>query len=170
MKPKDTEKGLTADRLREVIRYEPETGRLFWLKGNNQNKIGDEAGWLTRHGYLRITVFGNRYMAHRLAWLYMTGEWPPEKIDHINTDRLDNRWVNLRSATDGQNSANQKISKINMLGVKGVRLHKCGKYIARICKDRRQMYLGVFDTLEAAKAAYGAKAKELFGEFARADS
>ncbi len=168
MKPSDIEKGLSADRLREVLRYEPETGKFFWLKGNNQKKAGDEAGWAeTKTRYIRITIFGQRYLAHRLAWLYVTGEWPHDRIDHKNMGRPDNRWENLRQASDSQNSANQKTSKKNMLGIKGVRLHECGRYTARICVGRKSMYLGLFYTPDDARDAYAKKAREIFGEFAR---
>jgi hypothetical protein len=167
MRPRDTQKPLTAERLREVVRYEQETGKFYWLKGNNQKNAGDEAGSRENTGYIRVTIDGHRYVAHRLAWLYMTESWPVDRIDHRNRTRDDNRWENLRQATDSQNKANQKAPKNNMLGVKGVRLHECGKYIARVCKEGQSVYLGVFDTLEAAKAAYEEKSKEMFGNFAR---
>lgn len=169
MKPRDIEKGITADLVRGLLRYEPETGKLFWLVDRNQNKLaGDEAGSLERKtGYLRVTIGSQRAMAHRLIWLIVTGEWPKDRIDHKNRDRSDNRWENLREATDSTNRANIKVSKTNELGVKGVRLHECGKYVARIMKNQKSHYLGVFDTLEGAKDAYARAAAEHFGEFAR---
>ena len=163
----DLTSDLTADRLRSVLRYEPESGKFFWLKGNNQKKAGDEAGFLTKFGYVTIYTCRRHFMAHRLAWLWMTGEWPKARVDHKNMVRSDNRWNNLREADDSDNKANQKAYRNNFLGVKGVRLHESGKYVARVCKNGKSSYLGVFDTIEEARSAYEAAAKKLHGEFAR---
>jgi hypothetical protein len=158
---------LTVERLREVLRYEPETGKFFWLKGNNQRLAGDEAGSVENKGYVRIKIDGMKILAHRLAWLWMSGEWPFSRIDHKNMIRTDNRWINLRLADDSKNMANKHVHKNNFLGVKGVRLHECGKYVARISVKGTAIYLGIFDTITAAQAAYEIAAKEFYGEFAR---
>lgn len=90
---------LTAERLREVLEYDPAIGVFRWLiKPCGQISIGDIAGCRHGEGYVQIRVIGRIYLAHRLAWLYMTGEWPISLIDHRNLDRSDNRWSNLREA------------------------------------------------------------------------
>lgn len=166
MVPQDTETTLTNERLKELLHYNPATGLFIRLTCNNQHKKGDQAGYITPYGYIRIGVDGHAYMGHRLAHLYMTGSWPKNRIDHENKIRSDNRWDNLRDASDAQNSANCKVRRTNFLGVKGVRLHECGKYTARIRGNGKSHYLGLFGTIELAVEAYTSKAKELFGEFA----
>lgn len=169
MEPRDIESDLTADRLRKVLRYEPETGKFYWLKDSNQNKkSGDEAGSRENNGYIRITVFGRRYQAHRLAWLWMMREWPSDRIDHENRTRSDNRWVNLRAASDLQNSGNRPLKDNHSTGFKGVELHVSGKYRARIQIDGKLHGLGLFETAQDAHAAYVEAACKHFGEFARA--
>lgn len=91
---------LTADILRSILDYDPETGKFDWR--NNRRK----AGCLDNFGYHRIQVLGKLYKAHRLAWLHYYGEWPEQDVDHVNGVRSDNRIANLRSATKGQQSQN----------------------------------------------------------------
>jgi len=113
-----------------------------------------------------IGIDGHTYYAHRLAWLYVHGRWPKDKIDHHNTDKLTNRFSNLREASNSQNQMNQRLSAANTSGYKGV-YRKGDKYIAQLKKDGKHHYLGIHETPEAASAAYALAAKELFGEFAR---
>jgi phosphotransferase system IIB component len=97
----------------------------------------------------------------------VTGKWPPAQVDHKNLDRSDNRWTNLRLASNQQNQANQNAQKNNLLGIKGV--SRVGsKYKSQITHKKRNYYLGMFQTPEEAIAAYKAAAETLFGEFARA--
>jgi hypothetical protein len=101
---------LTAERLRELLDYDPETGRFIWRKDHptaKHIKAGSVAGTKNGRGYWVIGVAGAKYVAHRLAWLYVTGEWPAHLVDHENGDRLDNRFANLREATDSQNNFNR---------------------------------------------------------------
>ncbi len=113
-------------------------------------------------------VAGKMYKAHRLAWFYMTGEWPPDQIDHIDGDRDNNRLVNLRKATNAQNGANARLSKNNSSGFKGVSFDtSVGRWRASIRRNRQLHYLGFFNTPEEAHAAYASAAVQLFGEFAR---
>jgi hypothetical protein len=120
------------------------------------------------NGYVKIRVEYRPYYAHRLAWFYMTKQWPDYDIDHINTIKTDNRFVNLREATRSQNVANRSFNKNNKLGVKGVVKTKTGRFEARIRVNGKKQFLGTFKTVEAAASVYAAKAKEAFGEFARA--
>lgn len=149
-------KELTVERLREVLAYDQETG-LFTRRVRTANcvKVGDVAGSLHRKGYIRINVDGRRYFAHRLAWLYVNGEWPPAEIDHINGVKDDNRIVNLRLATRIENMQNERVSRSNnKAGYLGVFLHSCGKFSAKICIDGKNKHLGMFPTPESAHEAY----------------
>ena len=159
---------LTQSRLRELLHYEPETGDFYRISAPSGCNIGDKAGTVGKSGYCRIIVDYRKYQAHRLAYLYMTGEWPPHEIDHINRDRNDNRWCNLREATHSQNAMNSKIRCTNTTGYKGVFLDKRdGKYYARARLNREYFYFGRFDDPYEAHLAYVAGVKRLHGEFAR---
>jgi hypothetical protein len=161
---------LTVERLKELLRYEPETGifiRLVTLASNA--RAGQIAGHRSRRGPVQITVDRVSYLAHRLAWLYMMGVFPEEETDHENLDQSDNRWVNLRPANHSLNGANRRRDRDNECGFKGASFDKRYKvYRARIRKDGRDYWIGNFKTAAEANEAYRLKAIELFGEFARA--
>ena len=163
-------KSLTVERLRSVLWYDAERGKWWWLaKTNRRIKAGAEAGCRDVSGRLKISVDGRLYRANRLAWFYMKGEWPAGMVDHADRDLTNDRWENLRDATRSQNCANSKARAGTMCGLKGVGWHgNTGKWMAKITRHGREYYLGLYDTPEAAHAAYAAKATELFGEFARA--
>lgn len=139
---------ITTDRLRQVLRYEPEVGTFTWLVTTKRRKAGDLAGSTNVSGYLTIRVDGVLYLAHRLAWLYMTGEWPEALIDHINRARSDNRWVNLRTATHKVNANN----RVNNAGNGGVYKDR-GRFRAIRWVENRQVHMGCFGSIEEAKAA-----------------
>ncbi|MGE0038076.1 MAG: HNH endonuclease [Xanthobacteraceae bacterium] len=104
-----------------------------------------------------------------MAWLYVTGTWPIEHVDHINGIRSDNRFVNLRLATNSENARNSRRRINNACGYKGVHYKKrLKKFVAQIRVAGRVFHLGVFRTADEAHAAYCKAAKEHFGEFARA--
>lgn len=159
--------GLTADRLRQFLKYDPETGVFTWrVQRGNQSK-GSRAGCI-HNGYLVIWHNGKIYKAHRLAWLAMTGDWPPADIDHINGDRCDNRFSNLRLATRTENCMNRKMQSNNNSGIKGVSWNEQRrKWIAKIRVNRRLLHLGGFVRIEDAAAAYERAAHKYYGEFAR---
>lgn len=116
-----------------------------------------------------IRINRRLYMAHRLAWLYVTGTWPINHVDHINGNRSDNRFANLRAATSRENARNSRMRANNACGYKGVHYKKqLNKFVAQIHVDGRVYHLGVFGTAEEAHAAYCKAAREHFGEFARA--
>jgi hypothetical protein len=150
----------TAGRLRELLTYEPETG-LFY------DRDGARVATSASKGYLQIRLDGRQYLAHRIAWLYMTGEWPPHEIDHWDLDRGNNRWNNLRSATQILNNANRRVRPNNRLGIKGVSQMPSGRFRACITVDRKVRHLGTFRTAEAACAAYARAAVGAWGEYAR---
>jgi hypothetical protein len=165
---------LTAEYLREILDYDPETGEFRWkwrddrAKSWNVKWAGTVAGTLC-HGYIRVTVDYRFRKAHRLAWLYVYGAWPANQIDHINNDRADNRITNLREATNQENNRNVGLRKTNSTGITGVSWHKrLQKYQAHIMVDKKSIYLGLFPTLEAAAAARAAAEIKYFGEFRRA--
>lgn len=161
---------LTRERLLQVLTYEPETGK-FYRKERTSNaiRVGQEAGWVNQKGYRYIEVCGERFLAQRLAWFYMRGQWPAGEVDHKDCDRDNNRWKNLREASSLQNKHNSRKKPSSSTGYKGVYFDKrYGKYVARIRCNYTRMSLGYHDTAEAAHQAYVKKAEELHGEFARA--
>ena len=144
---------LTQCRLKQLLHYSPDDGKFRRLVATI-GKVGDIAGTLARDGYIYICVDAKRYLAHRLAFPWVTGKWPEEYVDHVNQDRSDNRWVNLREATNSQNQHNTKLFSSNTSGVKGVCWHKgAKKWLARIRMNGKRVDLGLFNTIEEAKAA-----------------
>ena len=152
---------LTAEHLRSVLHYEPETG-IFTRKVRTANsvKVGDIAGGPDSDGYLRIKVQSRKYQAHRLAWLYVYGVWPKDQLDHVNRVRTDNRISNLREATVKQNNQNKSKSSNNTSGHSGVSWYKRdSKWQAQITHNQKQIHLGYFNILEEAVAARKAAEK-----------
>jgi hypothetical protein len=159
---------LTAERLREVLDYNPGTGEFRRkISGSNRVKPGAVAGSLMGLGYLLSYVDGCRYLNHRLAWLYVHGYWPAAHIDHINGVRSDNRLANLREASHAQNLAHRvKLDKDNRSGYRGVSWCKARrKWSAEVRHNGQRRRLGRFDNIEDAAKAYEAAARELFGGF-----
>lgn len=154
---------LTQSRLKELLNYDPDTG-IFTrrVSASNRVKIGDRAGSVNGMGYRHIYVDGNLYLAHRLAWLYVYGGFPPSGIDHINAVKDDNRIVNLREATQSENNQNRAKQSNNTSGFRGVSWHATAKkWHARIGVGNKLKHIGLFDTPEAAHAAYLAAKAEL---------
>lgn len=148
---------LTHARLQEVLHYNRETGILTWIKSLRMNTAGKVAGSLRpTDGYWSIHLDGKRYMAHRLAWFYVHGEWPKQFIDHINGVRVDNRITNLRDVDRNTNCQNVVRPMVdNKSGVLGVtRSAGRTKYRAEISVDGKAKHLGCFDTTEQAHSAY----------------
>lgn len=159
---------ISADELQDAMRYDPATGIFTLLRNTSRRKAGEEPGSNHHQGYRTICVGGKPYLAHRLAWLYMTGEWPADDIDHRDLNRKNNKWENLREADKSKNGANCRAYSHNKSGIKGVSLcKKTGRWRADITKNGKGRLLGRFGTKEAAAAAYASAARELHGEFAR---
>lgn len=158
---------LTQDELKTQLHYNHETGIFTRLIAtSNAIKANNIAGSLTNTGYFEITVLGKRYLSHRLAWLYMTGEMPKEFIDHINRIGTDNRFCNLRQANKSENAINCRIKSNNKSGYKGVSFDKKrNKWKANGKLDGKQKYLGRFPTAELASNAFIEFAKANYGEF-----
>lgn len=167
---------ITPARLRELLDYDPETGEFRWRERPlsdfkdqrttnwwNSKNAGNVAGYITKdEGYRVIGIDAVYYKAHRLAWLGMTGELPDE-VDHINGDRADNRWSNLRRASRAENRQNLKVYKSNTSGVAGVYVCKDRRALAfrpYISVDGKRIWLPRCSSLEEAVAARdAAKAK-----------
>lgn len=143
---------LTAERLRELLDYDPETGAFRWKMSNNNIKIGTIAGTSNCDGYVQISIFRKFYLAHRLAWLYMNSEWPPHEIDHRNSKRNDNRWINLRSATRAQNAVHIT-SKVRALPLGVYQEKKTGRFYVQLRLPGKCLCLGTFGSPEEASAA-----------------
>lgn len=144
---------LTADRLRQLVAYNPETGVFTWIAKRRKCRPGDVAGCLMGTGYRAIRLDNNLHYAHRLAWLYVTGQWPAQQIDHANGDRADNRFSNLREATNIENAHNRRKRKSNTSGYTGVRKEN-SRWAASIKVNYKAIRLGLFGTPEEAHQAY----------------
>ncbi len=158
---------LTHSILLKFLNYDLETGIFTWNVSRQGNRgIGSTAGAQHSSGHIEIGVQGKVYKEHRLAWFYVTGDWPLNFVDHINGIRNDNRWVNIRDATNTENQWNSHPHKENKSGFKGVDYHKKNKkWRSSISIKGKRIYLGYFHTPEEASAAYEAAALELHGEF-----
>lgn len=151
---------MTAEQLRELVVYEPYTG-IFWLRDSNK-PLGNK----TCNGYVVFTLRGHTYRAHRLAWLYMTGNWPKNLVDHKDGDKANNKFSNLREATHQQNSYNGVRRKTNKSGFRGVCWNtKRQRWIAQIVVNGKTRYLGSFQIKEQAACVYQAAAHKHHGEF-----
>jgi hypothetical protein len=144
---------LTQENLKDVLHYDPETGNFTRLK--NKGSKSPSVGTLL-NGYLRIGVGQKIYAAHRLAWLYMTGSFPSGQIDHINGNKLDNRFVNLRVATASENKQNmRKARRGSRSGLIGASWHtQSQKWRAAIQIDGKKKHLGYFNTAEEAHLVF----------------
>lgn len=165
MKKANKNRDIGADRLRELLDYDYESGQFTWRVDRRGRfaRAGVVAGTLTKKdGRNQICVDGRIYLASRLAVLWMTGRWPARLVDHRNLTPADDSWKNLRDADHSQNGANSR----GRSGVKGVVFTK-GAYQANIRVKYKNIYLGRFSTSEAAHAAYVAAARQHFGDFAR---
>lgn len=146
---------LTHERLREVLSYDEVSGHFFWLNpASNRVKRGDCAGTLGLNGYIYIGIDGKRYLAHRLAVFYVSGEMPSGLIDHINVVSTDNRYENLRHASYKLNAENKQVAQSNnKLGILGVS-KKGRKFKAQIQVGGKNRCIGSFATADAAHQAY----------------
>jgi hypothetical protein len=172
---------ITQEIVREFLDYDPETGKLTWQERDRKwfKSDHDFNSWNTRfaekeaftsingRGYCNGAIFGKNYRAHRIIWLYMTGEFPEDQIDHINHDKTDNKWYNLREVSNQENCKNQSKSKNNTCGYTGIHWNKQNqKWIARInIGSYNRICLGSFDLLcEAVSARKAAELKYGFHE------
>lgn len=142
---------LTQDELKKWMRYDPETGVFIRTVKRGGHPAGEVAGTAHPDGYWQIKINGKFYLAHRLAWLYMTGGWPLF-IDHKDLDKRNNRWTNLRNCTKSQNTCNSGVRSDNTSGIKGVNWSKeHNAWAARVQINGLRIHLGYFDDLELAE-------------------
>jgi hypothetical protein len=142
--------------LKELLHYDPDTGVFKWLVKRKGIRDYDNAGSINNYGYLIIVIDGVKYKGHRLAWLFMHGECP-EEIDHIDRNKSNNVFSNLRACTHSQNMANQDAENVYQ--------HR-DKFLASVKHNGKMVYGGTHDTYEEAKAVATRLKQELFGEYA----
>jgi len=156
---------ITQEELKEVLAYNPDTGEWVWVKMLSANApIMSHAGRVSRGGRIQIRIYGKNYYAARLAFLYMTGEWPAEYVDHINGDPTDDRWENLREASKSQNSMNAK--GWGSSGIKGVYRRTDNSWLYAVTVQGVG-HKGYCSTFEEAAAAVQELRTQLHGEYAR---
>lgn len=155
---------LTEALLKEYLWYDPVLGKFIWIKSPAKRiNIGDLAGRIDSMGYWMLGFQGRQYRQHRLAFLYMTGRWP-DQVDHLNGDRSDNRWDNLREATHQQNNWNRDSYKNSKTGVKGVFPSK-KKYQVQIRYKGKANYCGTYETLALAQEVSELMQEMIQGDF-----
>lgn len=156
---------LTQERALSLLRYDPESGKVFWLSRN-----GKEAGHKTR-GYLSVRIDQQDYMLHRVIWLMAYGYFPAGQLDHKDRDKANNRLDNLREATSAQQGQNQGVRVNNTSGHSGVSFDsERNLWLVRIRVNGKRKNLGRFASKEAAAAAYRVAAEKFHGEFASHNS
>jgi hypothetical protein len=143
---------LTQERLKELLHYEPSTGWFTWRVCSSIANIGDRAGGHHGFGYRQMGLDYKKFLEHQLAFFYMTGEWPDDEVDHINGNKADNRWSNLRSVTKSQNGHNKPVHRRSKTGYPGVYLH-AGMYRARIHVEGETIDLSGHRTIAEARVA-----------------
>ncbi len=156
----------TAETLREWLSYDAASGHFTWLvQRRNAAQIGSRAGKINWNGYVHIRINNRAFMAHRLAWLYMVGEWPSHFVDHIDGNPSNNAWSNLRAATNSQNQAARRATPNGEF--RGTTWNKSAKkWQAGIKVGGKSFHLGVFASRADAAEAYKSAAVEHFGQFA----
>lgn len=156
------------ERLKELLRYDPTTGHLTWKARKGSAAADRIAGTDNLTGHDVVRVDGVLYLAHRVIWKIQTGCEPPDYIDHRDLNGRNNKWENLRAATNGTNMMNANASKQNKSGVKGVFWYRTRqKWKAEINADGCRRHVGYFGSLDAAKLAMAEMRQKLHGEFAR---
>lgn len=173
----------TPEELRQLLRYDPETGKLYWKprplsmfpsdrtgKSWNTRYAGKEAFRVGNLGYLQGNLVGFNVKAHRVAWAIQNGAWPDGDIDHKNMNRADNRISNLRPASRTENRMNTRAQINCKSGYKGVHWDRdSGKWRAQLSRGGKCIFSAKFNSLEDASEAYAQAAKKYHGEFARTE-
>ncbi|WP_161594461.1 HNH endonuclease [Pantoea agglomerans] len=161
---------VSCELVRHLFNYDPATGCFYWTENVRLSPLkGKKAGTHNKaNGYVTLNIRRKNYLAHRIAWLYMTGSFPNGDIDHIDGNRANNCFSNLREATRSQNMANLRGNAKNTSGFKGVRfVARVKRWSAEITANHKRYHLGYFSSIEDAAMAYNNAAIKHFGEFAR---
>ncbi len=157
---------LTQDYLRSQLLYKSETGEFWWIATQKGRDLSRQAGTFNNFGYRVIMLNGHRWVASRLAWFYMTGNWPVNEIDHIDRNNSDDRWSNLREATRSENACNTGTRSDNSSGHRGVTWDRQKlKWKVQISVKGGKRIQKHFRNIDDAVSFYKSKAQELFGEF-----
>jgi hypothetical protein len=163
-----TKRILTQEELKSQLHYDPDTGIFTRLVSAKNKLLGVVSNGTTSTGYIKISVFGVSYFSHRLAWLYMFGDFPEDMIDHVNGIKTDNRLKNLRIANKKENARNYGLPKNNTSGSKGVYWSKDrNKWYSKCELNGVQYHLGMFINKDDAIIARADFAKKHYGEFYR---
>lgn len=143
---------ITAERIREIVSYDPDTGVFVWRVKRNKCPVGKRVGFPRNKGdYWKARIDYQVVYLHRVAWLYMTGTWPTLMIDHVDGDKGNNSWSNLREVTQKQNQENRTKQTKSKSGIRGVDWSaREKKFRARITHNRMAIHLGWFHTLNEA--------------------
>lgn len=158
---------LTQDRLKELLEYNPDTGKFTRIKAAGPRKTGESPGHMNS-GYLYITIDNVTYPAHRLAFLYQTGAYPNSDVDHINMIRSDNRIENLRIVNRRQNMLNMRSHRDSELGKKNIFFRKdTNTYSVRATAEGRYRSFGCYKDLELAELVAEFVRQKYHGEYAR---
>jgi hypothetical protein len=151
-----------------VLRYDPEGGHFYWKVPRGPRSANAIAG-TEKDGYVKINILRRQCKAHRLAWLFQTGDWPPKGfvIDHVNRNRSDNRWSNLRLASLAQNGTNSGIRSDNTTGHVGVYRHSPDNdwWQAKLSVNGKNVHVGTYPNRELAIAARIEAANRIYGAF-----
>ncbi len=156
---------ITRERVTALLSYNKTSGLFRWLEDRGRGMKGKIAGTPDSKGYIQIRIDGVKYRASRLAFLVVEGVPPLHQVDHVNRDRSDNKWLNLRNATSSQNAMNRNIRTDNSSGTVGVHRRPDGRWQARITVDGTRVSLGHFDSLKRAIKVRSTAAKKHYGEF-----
>ena len=168
---------ISVDYLRSILRYDGETGTLWWRHRDDMRKewntrFAHTQAFYTSHskGYVVGTINNRKYFAHRVAFALHYGEWPSGEVDHINGNKTDNRIQNIREATNSENMRNTGKYSTNKSGKKGVCFDKrSGRWHAQIMRDYKKIHLGYFTTPEEAHAAYCDASTKYHGEYGKTE-
>jgi hypothetical protein len=154
---------VTQERLKQLLHYDPVTGVFTRIQSSRSDRLGQQPGSRNTKGHIQIRIDGKLYVAHRLAWLYVNGQFPINQLDHIDGDKTNNKFGNLRTATNKQNQENVPLQTNNTSGYRGVSFDKrVNKFRAYVCHNRKNITIGLFATGEDAAIAARSVRDQLF--------
>lgn len=157
---------ITQERLKQLLHYDPVTGVFTRIQSNRSDRLNQQTGSRNTNGHIQIRIDGKLYVAHRLAWLYVNGQFPINQLDHIDGDKTNNKFGNLRTATNKQNQENVPIQVNNTSGHRGVCFEKTRrgskKFGAYVGHNGKQIRVGLFATVDEAAIAARIARDQLF--------